>query len=194
MTSGICSLVACGSSVDKGGNGGFGGSSGSSGTGGHGGAGAAAGTGGHGGAGAADGGTGDAATCQCRLEGDGGAQTLTISWDCFCAAYGCSLANSCSSFGFNAQRSDYPACGLTVYSVDPAGGPWMWVYDSSGSEVGAQRTSDVVPPFYCPSDHNLSAFRVRAGRFPESTCQGTTCACTAGADASVCSQTDAATK
>src|SRR5450432_226462 len=106
--------------------------------------------------------TGDAATCQCHLEGDGGAQALTISWDCFCATQTCAPANSCGDVGgFNVQRTAYPSCGLTTYSVDPAGGTEIWVYDSSGAEVGAQLTSD-DSVFYCPSDHSLSAYLLRA--------------------------------
>jgi hypothetical protein len=177
--------AACGSSLPQGGNGG---------TGAQGGSGGSAGIMGGGGAG---GQTVDAADCQCHLGADGGAQVLTISWDCFCATYGCAPANSCADVsGFAVQRTAYPSCKLTAYSIDPAGGPEIWVYDASGAEVGAQLSSD-DSTFYCPSDHTLSAFRLRAGTFPDSTCQGSTCGCTAGAGggaggASACSPADAA--
>jgi hypothetical protein len=178
----VCGLggaAACGSSLPQVGNGG---------------------SGGHGGSGGGAGGqTFDASACGCTISGDGGAQILTVSWDCFCATYGCAPANSCADIsGFGVERTTYPTCGLTTYSIDPAGGPEMWVYDAAGAEVGAQLSSD-DSFFYCPSDHTLSAFRLRAGQFPDSTCQGQRCECTAAAaggagagGSSTCTPIDAA--
>jgi hypothetical protein len=184
----LCGAVAaCGGSLPKGSNGG---------TGGHGGSGGSAGIDGGGGVG---GQTTDATACACNLATDGATQVLTISWDCYCATYGCALANSCAAHNaFRLERTTYPDCGFTTYVGGPAGGPEVWVHDATGAEVGAQMTLD-NGYFYCPSDHTLRASRLRAGQFPDSSCQGITCDCVAAAGgggtggSSSCSSTDAAT-
>jgi hypothetical protein len=165
----VCLVGACGSSstrADGGTDGGTGGTGGAS----------SGGTGGARDSGARDL-QGDLADCQCGVESDSGTSVLTMSWSCFCAAFGCRPANSCADVGgFNVQRTSYSDCALTTYTVDLAGGPETQVYDSSGAEVGALLTSDTTQ-YACPADPSVRNLRVRAGRFPDSTCQGSTCAC-----------------
>src|SRR5438552_19158024 len=49
---------------------------------------------------------GDAPDCDCRVEGF----TLTMSWACFCAKFGCTDREpACAS-----NRATYPGCGLTT--------------------------------------------------------------------------------
>ncbi len=113
--------------------------------------------------------------CGCRLEGEGIAATLVMSWDCYCTAYGagCSrdIAPVCTDFR---QRIDYPACGLTVLRITPAGGPIDDVFDQDGKLVGAYVSSDTAW-YTCPSNASLTAFHMRAGRLPEESCQGVAC-------------------
>ena len=73
----------------------------------------------------------------------------------------------------------YPACGLTTVTLSTIGGPDIWVYDAAGTLVGKQMSSD-SSWYTCPSDSDVRALQVRAGRFPEPGCMGTPCACTDG--------------
>lgn len=125
----------------------------------------------------------DAAACGCSLSSDG--WTLTMSWDCLCAAYGC--AGSKPACGDH--RVSYPSCGLTVDSTDTFGGPSLRVYDETGALVGTQYSSD-TSDYFCPSDRSLSAARVRAGRFPAPSCAAEACTC-ADAGSSCAPATDA---
>jgi hypothetical protein len=129
--------------------------------------------------------SGDATACDCRVEN----LTLTMSWACFCAKFGCTDTEpACGP-----NRTTYPGCGLTADSTDPAGGPYISVWDENGALVGRQYSSD-TSEYQCPSDPSQHALRVRAGRFPEASCSGVACTCTdnkttcaapdAGADAS----------
>jgi len=114
----------------------------------------------------------DPAACGCELSADG--WTLTMSWDCYCRAYGCTGARQACT-----ASTAYPSCGLVVDSSDTFGGPSLRVYDERGALVGAQYASD-TSDYFCPSDRSLSAARVHAGRFPDSTCAAEPCTCVDG--------------
>ena len=123
---------------------------------------------------AADGGDGaaehDPAACGCRIDDDG---ALVMSWDCYCASSGC------ASSGCRGGPS-YLACGLTVAVQQGAAGPDLYVSDASGKLVGIQHTAD-IGFFSCPSDPSLRAGRMRAGQFPDPSCDKVSCSCPLGA-------------
>jgi hypothetical protein len=122
----------------------------------------------------------DAAACDCNVEDF----TLTMSWACFCAKFGCAESQpSCL-----ANRTWYPGCGLTVDTLDTVAGPNIAVWDANGVLVGGQYTSD-TSYYQCPSDPSLQAGRVRAGRFPDASCPGAPCTCAEGQ--TTCAQPDA---
>jgi hypothetical protein len=113
----------------------------------------------------------DVGDCHCSVDQDG---FLVMSWDCYCAKWGCDDGLACL---FGDERTDYPACGLTVLSRQSFG-VTSSVYDSSGALVGQTIQSDTTP-YACPSNSALTAARVRAGQAPASGCVGIACgACT----------------
>jgi hypothetical protein len=123
---------------------------------------------------AVDGGFDDRAiSCDCHLEQDA-TETLVVPWDCYCA-YRYDCARTLSDPGSEISggtRVDYPACSLTTLTIQTPGGPWIWVFDGTGNLVGHQHTSDTAPPaLTCPSDPTLASTRIRAGRFPDPTCE-----------------------
>ena len=106
----------------------------------------------------------DPAACGCRIDDDG---ALVMSWDCYCRNGGCD-AVGCH------RGPSYLACGLTV-SVQGAITD-IYVSDASGKQVGVQHTADIG--FYsCPSDPSLTSGRMRAGQFPDPSCDEVSCAC-----------------
>ena len=115
----------------------------------------------------------DGGSCGCRVEGEGFAATLVMSWECFCEAYGCSdrLEAVCTDFR---ERIEYPGCGLTVLRLVPAGGPIDSVFDSSGAMVGGLLASDTAS-YRCPSNSAIEATKVRAGTFPSADCDERSC-------------------
>jgi hypothetical protein len=115
----------------------------------------------------------DGGSCGCRVEGEGFAATLVMSWECFCEAYGCSdrLEAVCTDFR---ERIDYPGCGLTVLRLVTAGGPIESVFDSSGAMVGGSLASDTAS-YRCPSNLEIEATKVRAGTFPSADCDERSC-------------------
>jgi len=116
----------------------------------------------------------DAAACGCTLSSD--RLTLTMSWDCLCATYGCTAGRlACAD-----DRVSYPSCGLEADTTNTIGGPWVRVYDETGALVGEQYASD-TDNYVCPSDRSLMAPRVRAGRFPDPSCTPVPCTCADGA-------------
>jgi len=115
----------------------------------------------------------DGGSCGCRVEGEGFAATLVMSWECYCEAYGCSdqFEALCTDFR---ERIEYPGCGLTVLRLVPAGGPIETVFDSSGAMVGGLLASDTAS-YRCPSNSAIEATKVRAGTFPSAGCDGRSC-------------------
>ena len=112
----------------------------------------------------------------CRVE-EG---VLTMSWSSFCEQGYCAYtAPRCTGPAGGAERISYPACGLTTVTQYTIGGPDVWVYDAAGTLVGKQMSSDSTY-YVCPSDSDIKATRVRAGRFPEPSCVGMPCACDDG--------------
>jgi hypothetical protein len=111
----------------------------------------------------------DPAACGCRIDTDG---TLIMSWDCFCASQGCNATGCRGGTG-------YLACGLTVSVQQGAAGPDLYVTDASGKLVGVQHTAD-IGFFSCPSDPSLTGGRMRAGQFPDASCNQVSCACPIG--------------
>ena len=130
------------------------------------------GSGGHGG-GAVDSGSDlppDAppAACDCHVEN----YTLTMSWACFCAKFGCAdPLPAC-----NSHRKAYPGCGLVADDFSGPFGPSISVWDESGVLVGREYGSD-TSSYQCPSDPSIQGFSVRAGRFPDATCAEVACTC-----------------
>lgn len=118
----------------------------------------------------------DAPACSCHIEGG----VLMMTLGCLCEAGYCEpSAPPCSGPQGAAPRTSYPACGLTTVTQQTIGGPNAWVYDWAGKLVGKEMSGD-SSWFVCPSDPNIKATHVRAGRFPEPTCAGTPCACADG--------------
>jgi hypothetical protein len=114
----------------------------------------------------------DTADCGCVVD----RFTLIVSWDCYCAM----STTGCNNFDFGCQNPQaYPGCGLSTQTINTVGGPWIQVRDSSGTLVGAQTSSD-TGEYVCPSDPTLKGFTLRAGRFPDATCEAVTCACVDG--------------
>lgn len=118
----------------------------------------------------------DAAACQCELDNDGGIGFggLRISWACYGATYGGGTrGNFC---GIGTWTS---ACGLDVHAAGSFGGPEKWAYDSSGTLVGVQLSSE-PSVFVCPSDPSnaslQSSFLV-SGQFPDASCPTIPCSC-----------------
>src|SRR4051794_18522450 len=57
----------------------------------------------------------DAAACECRVQDF----TLTMSWACFCAKFGCADREPpCAP-----NRTTYPSCGLTADNLATIAGP-----------------------------------------------------------------------
>jgi hypothetical protein len=119
----------------------------------------------------------DPAACGCHVDG----QVLTMSWECYCDRFGCGSLPTDIRCNVR-SRIDYPGCGLTVFRQSLPGGPADMVYDGSGALVGASTTSD-TSDYTCPTDSSLKALQVRAGVFPEASCEARSCA--------VCSATEA---
>lgn len=119
----------------------------------------------------------DAAACGCGLEADAGlSPTLTMSWDCYCATFGCERGPGsavCAAGHF------FSACGLEFFTIETAGGPETWVFDASGALVGAELGSD-SSEYSCPSDPSVRSYRLRAGRFPDPSCAMVECPCADG--------------
>jgi hypothetical protein len=127
-------------------------------------------------------GSGDAAACECRVDDF----TLTMSWACFCAKFGCSDRRpACAS-----NRTGYPGCGLIADNFNTVAGQFISVWDESGALVGRQYVSD-TSYYQCPSDPTVQAGRVRAGRFPDATCGEVGCTCAGGT--TTCATPDAGT-
>jgi hypothetical protein len=121
--------------------------------------------------------TGDAAACGCSVDSD---YVLTVSWECYCARWGCTAKGqpACNE-GFT-QVQVYAACDLTVTRLDIGGyGPWLWAFDSTGQLVGRQQSAD-IGYYECPSDPSLRGGILRAGRLPDSTCEEMACSCVDG--------------
>jgi len=117
------------------------------------------------------GGGGTSDGCDCRIENGG---MLTMTWECFCGYYGgCNDSLSCDG---TSERTDYPACGLTV--VDRLGfGIHSSVYEA-GTLVGRTLLGD-SSVYSCPNNAALAAPMVRAGRAPAPDCAPVACsACT----------------
>jgi hypothetical protein len=114
----------------------------------------------------------DPAACECRLDSEG---TLVMSWDCFCA-----MGTACSSTKCSYGLS-YIACGLTVTIADQAVGPNIDVRDSSNRLVGIQLVFD-IGLYSCPTDPSIYSRTMRAGVFPDPSCDRRTCNCALGTD------------
>jgi hypothetical protein len=128
--------------------------------------------------------TGDAAACGCTLDSNG---VLTVSWACYCGQAGCFATKpTCGTTNVKV----YAGCDLVVTSLDTAGGPWLWVFDSPGQLVGRQETAD-VGYYECPSDPSLRGSRIRAGVLPDATCEeAVACSCVDGGG-TACAMSDA---
>jgi hypothetical protein len=115
------------------------------------------------------------AACDCSLQFVPH-QQLAMSWDCFCARFGCDREQvlqarpACESD----QRIDYPDCGLTRLAGGPSFGLVDPVFDSSGQLVGLSASSD-SSSYSCPSDPGLKANSARGGRYPEPACRAVAC-------------------
>ena len=112
-----------------------------------------------------------APSCGCSVEGD----TLTYSWDCFCATH------DCTAFEPQALCGLYPptvACGLRTDQFQNIGGTNLRVFEN-GVLVGAQLRDD-TPSFACPDDSSMVGSTLRAGTFADAGCAVTTCDCVDG--------------
>jgi hypothetical protein len=123
----------------------------------------------------------DPAACGCRIEG----YTLVMSWDCYCQQYGCSSTTVPTCWGYGQVTN---GCGLTEFSILTIGGPERWVYDQTGTLVGAQIGTD-AGYYSCPTDPSLQSSSVRAGQFPDTCDSALTCQC--NPDGGSCDPTDA---
>ena len=112
-----------------------------------------------------------APSCGCSVEGD----TLTYSWDCFCATHDCTAPEPQALCGL------YPptvACGLRTDQFQNIGGTNLRVFEN-GVLVGAQLRDD-TPSFACPDDSSMVGSTLRAGTFADAGCAVTTCDCVDG--------------
>ena len=136
-------------------------------------------------------GTPDPAACDCRVED----ATLFLSLACFCAewgsSWGCPDPQRRCTPGTNMSPTAYPVCGLMTETQQTFAGPFLWVWDASGKLVGRQIASDTSMWFGCPSDPSLVARRVRAGRFPDPSCEADACSCVVAGEACVVPAADA---
>ncbi|HLK94078.1 MAG TPA: hypothetical protein VKZ18_29565 [Polyangia bacterium] len=113
----------------------------------------------------------DAAACDCRIGADG---VLRMSWDCFCAAYGCGNPEQ----GWCGGPGQWTTgCGLDVYTWDRFGETQIYVYDKSGTQVGTQMQTGGAGFFECPTDPTLQSATVAGGMFPAASCATSVCPC-----------------
>jgi hypothetical protein len=107
-----------------------------------------------------------------------GEGALKISWACYAAIYGGgSRGNFCGVGGIWTS-----ACGLDVYAFGSYGGPEKRVYDSSGTLVGVQLSTE-PSYFVCPSDPTNTSLQsgfLISGQFPDATCPTIPCSCSDG--------------
>ena len=97
-----------------------------------------------------------------------------MSWDCFCAAYGCGNPRDGWCGGPGQWTS---GCGLDVYTYDRLGLPQIYVYDQSGTQVGTEMTVGGASFFECPTDPTLKSPIVAGGMFPAASCATAVCSC-----------------
>jgi hypothetical protein len=113
----------------------------------------------------------DAGACDCRIGADG---VLRMSWDCFCAAYGCENPE----LGWCGSPGQWTTgCGLDVFTYDRLGKNQIYVYDQTGTEVGTQMQVGGASFFECPTDPTLKSPTVAGGTFPSSSCASVVCPC-----------------
>ena len=113
----------------------------------------------------------DAGACDCRIDGHG---VLRMSWDCFCASYGC--GNPWHGWcGAPGQWTS--GCGLDVFTWDRLGLTQIYVYDQTGTQVGTQIQNPDTSFFECPTDPSLKSPTVASGTFPAASCASTVCPC-----------------
>jgi hypothetical protein len=119
---------------------------------------------------------GDPAACGCHADG----YTLTISWDCYCKQYDCTVIQPFADQCSGSSTLWTHGCGFYELSVQTVGGLERWVYTNAGQLIGAQLgTDDGI--FTCPTDPSLQGFVLRAGQFPLQNCEAETpCPCVDG--------------
>ena len=115
--------------------------------------------------------SGSTPSCDCAVNGN----SLTVSWECFCAKYGCEGQPAATCPGPYDTTS--LACGLRVETRYPGG--VTRVFDATGVQVGGAITPDIGPTV-CPDDASLTGGAVSAGVFPDAGCAVTTCDCIDG--------------
>ena len=98
---------------------------------------------------------------------------ITMSWDCFCDKFGCDVPGLPRPQCQAGQRTDYPECGLTLFTSGGFG-PVDSVFDSSGRLVGQSVYSD-TSYYACPDDPVSRASVVRGGQFPVASCRAVAC-------------------
>jgi len=83
-------------------------------------------------------------------------------------------------------------CGLTQSSVSGGFGSQVLAYDESGQLVGVQESTD-YDAFACPTDPSMRSHAVQSGWSLDDCSNTSTCECDAdaGADAGLCTPTDA---
>jgi hypothetical protein len=123
-------------------------------------------------------GASDPAACGCELGTD---STLTISWDCYCKQYDCTVTQPFADHCSGATSTLWTqGCGFREISVLTIGGLEQWVYTDAGQLIGAQLGTD-TGEYTCPTDPSLHGYVLRAGKFPLDTCEAQTpCPCMDG--------------
>ena len=109
----------------------------------------------------------DAAACDCHVEN----YTLTMSWACFCAKFGCAdPLPACNSH----RRTPRMRPGRRGFQR-----PLRTIPLRVGRKRRARRSRIWfgTSPYQCPSDPSIQGFSVRAGRFPDATCAEVACTC-----------------
>lgn len=127
----------------------------------------------------------DAGACGCRIDGDG---VLRMSWDCFCASYGC--GNPWHGW-CGAPGKWTTGCGLDVFTYDNLGLKQIYVYDQTGTQVGTQMQNGGTNFFECPTDPTLKAATVAGGTFPAAGCATAVCPCDSSGGTFTCPASDA---
>jgi hypothetical protein len=136
-------------------------------------AGGGGGSAGSGGGSAGSGGGAAPAACDSCVVID---HTAMMSWECYCWFYPATCGHTLPACTMDHTRTVHPGCGLTVEVIESFPGPMTYVYDSSGARVGASLSNDTFS-YGCPNSAPGSAFRIQAGRFPDSSCPGQPCTC-----------------
>ena len=109
----------------------------------------------------------DGGSCGCRVEEQGFAATLVMSWEMLLAKL-TGAATGSRRFAPISGRID-TGCGLTVLRLVPAGGPIDSVFDSSVPMVGGLLASDTAT-YRCPSNSAIEATKAARGTFPFPDC------------------------